>query len=95
MNAKELTVLRGEEARLLLANPLFQEAYDGTRQAIFEAIAQTDPKDKETHLHLLLSLKALDRVRKYMNSVITDGAVEKFKIEDEKRKSLFPFRRAA
>lgn len=95
MNDSEVTVLRGETARQLLDSPIYQEAYQGTRQAIFEAIAATDPKEKETHLHLLLSLKALDRVSRYMRTVIESGTVEKFKIEVEKRKLSFPFRRSA
>lgn len=95
MNDSELTVLRGETARQLLNSPIYQEAYTGTRQAIFEAIAATDPKDTETHLHLLLSIKALERVARYMQAVIESGSVEKFKIESQKKKLTFPFRRSA
>lgn len=95
MNDSEFTVLRGENARQLINNPLYQEAYEGTRAAIFEAIAQTDPKDTQGHLHLLLSLKALDRVSRYMKTVIESGSVESFKIETQKKKLQFPFRRSA
>lgn len=82
---------RAEKAQRILTDPIFVEAFENTRQAIFQKIEQTPIRDDEGLKHLRLSLKLLQDVRANLTAVLNDGKIEEYRLEEKKR--LFNFRR--
>ncbi len=76
---------RASKAERILNDPIFQEAFENTRQAIFQKIEQTPVRDDEGLKHLRLCLKLLSDVKANLTAVLNDGKVEEFRIEEEKR----------
>ena len=82
---------RAQKAERILTDPIFVEAFENTRQAIFQKIEQTPIRDDEGLKHLRLSLKLLQDVRANLTAVLNDGKIEEYRLEEKKR--LFNFRR--
>lgn len=80
---------RAQKAERILNDPIFIEAFENTRQAIFQKIEATPIRDDEGLKHLRLSLKLLSDVRANLTAVLNDGKVEEFRIEEQKRFKLF------
>jgi hypothetical protein len=82
---------RAQKAERILTDPLFAEAFENTRQAIFHKIEQTPIRDAEGLANLRLSLKLLQDVRANLTQMLNDGKIEQYRLEEKKR--LFSFRR--
>jgi hypothetical protein len=82
---------RAQKAERILTDPLFAEAFENTRQAIFQKIESTPIRDDEGLKHLRLSLKLLQDVRANLTAILNDGKIEEYRLEEKKR--LFSFRR--
>ena len=80
---------RATKAHKLLNDPLLIEAFNNTRQAIFEKIEATPIRDTEGLTQLRLCLKLLTDVRANLTAVLNDGKVAEFRVEEKKRLSLF------
>jgi hypothetical protein len=76
---------RAQKVERILTDPEFITAFDSTRQAIFEQIERTPLRDDEGLKHLRLCLKLLSDVKANLVSVLNDGKVEEFRIEQAKR----------
>mgnify|MGYP000968534364 CR=1 FL=1 len=87
MNKHESQIARAEEAQRLLDSPLFSQAFVDTRQAIMNAWAGIDTKDKETTAELHLMVKCLDKVQKVVEEHIRTGKIAAKELEGQ-RKSL-------
>lgn len=77
-------IAKAEKADRILQDPLFIEAFENTRQAIFAQIERTPIRDDEGLKHLRLCLKLLTDVRANLVAVLNDGKVEEFRIEQNK-----------
>ena len=87
----EQEIRRGLEARAILDNPVYREAYDTIRNNIVTQLSLADtPDDKRSRLNNLLI--ALSKVEQYMNQVMASGKM----VEIERERSLSDriFRRA-
>lgn len=82
---------RADKAQRILNDPIFVEAFENTRQAIFQKIEQTPLRDAEGLASLRLSLKLLQDVRANLTAILNDGKIEEYRLEEKKR--LFSFRR--
>ena len=80
---------RAEKAQRILNDPIFSEAFENTRQAIFQRIEQTPIRDDEGLKHLRLSLKLLGDVKANLTAILNEGKVEEYRIEEKKRFALF------
>lgn len=70
------TEIRAEQARQLLANPIFQEAFNNTREALIEQIEFTAITDKDYRNELGLSLQALAAVKTQINDQIQTAMLD-------------------
>lgn len=92
MDKLERAVVNAEEARQLLANPMLGKAFEDTRRGIMEAWSQMQTSDKEAAYDLHRMIKALDRVKKCLQTHVETGKLATKEIEGRSR--LLPFRRA-
>lgn len=74
---------RGEQARLVLENELYAEAWKSVRDGIIQAWESAPIRDKEGHNELKLMLKLLTDVQRNMETVMTTGKMAKVMIERE------------
>lgn len=89
MNESQL-IAKADKAQKLLDDPLFVEAFENTRQAIFQKIEATPIRDTEGLTQLRLCLKLLTDVRANLVRVLNDGKVAEFQIQERKRLLKFP-----
>lgn len=76
---------RAQKAERILNDPLYVESFELTRQAIFQQIERTPIRDDEGLKHLRLCLKLLQDVKANLTSVLNDGKVAEFNIQQQKR----------
>lgn len=86
---------RAQKAERILNDPEFVAAFTSTRQAIFEQMERTPLRDDEGLKYLRICLKLLSDVKANLTSVLNDGKVEEFRIEQAKKEvpRLSDFRR--
>ncbi len=89
MDKRELQLLRGEQARQLLTNPVFEAAFTEARASILEAWAELPTSDKEAARDLHRQLKCLDRVRKAIQTHIDTGTLARKDIETRSKVAQF------
>lgn len=77
--------IRGHEARQLLENPLFREAVDTMRQAIYEKWRSAPIRDKEGMHELKLMDKLLSDLEGYFKHVADTGKMAEIQLEQEKK----------
>lgn len=78
---------RAQKAERILNDELYKDSFELTRQAIYQQIEKTPIRDIEGLTHLRLCLKLLTDVRANLESVLRDGKVAEFNIEEQKRLS--------
>lgn len=78
-------IARAEKAQRILNDETFQQAFENTRTAIFEAIEATPIRDEEGLRHLRLCLKLLKDVKANLTATLNDGKVAEFHIAQQKR----------
>ncbi len=71
----EEEVARAERARLILADPLYNESFDIVHQEFLSAWQDSPSRDTEGREVLWLSLKLLKQVRAHLESVMTSGVM--------------------
>jgi len=82
---------RGQRAARILAEPVFQEAFDSVTQAIHEQWAQSPIRDHEGQHELRLMLKLLGDVRAVLESTVSDGKLAAQRLDElNSRRVLSP-----
>lgn len=77
---------RGEQARMLLENPIYIETLQAVRNGIIQAWESAPIRDKEGANELKLMLKLLGDVQRNIETVMQTGKMATIQIE---RESLF------
>ena len=71
---------REEQAKRLLKDPMYIEAFDILGESIFNTWAQTSMSDVESREQCWLSLRLLERLRLHLTSIVETGEMaEKLK----------------
>lgn len=78
---REMDMRRAEEARALLANPLFKAAFDDLRHECMELIAAANVDEAATIKNLMLMVKTLDKVRGLIERHIQTGQIAAKEVE--------------
>lgn len=72
---------RVSEARQILKNPLYQEAFEELKKQLLLEWGQTLPGDIETRESLYTSLKLVDRINNHFESVLESGEIDRIRDE--------------
>jgi hypothetical protein len=88
MDKHEIAVIRAEEARQLLSNPMFERAFADTRAACLEALAASKRSDTEAFKDIHRMIECLDRVKRAVKVHIDTGKLAQREIEGRKLFSL-------
>jgi len=73
MSNKSEEVRRADDARQLLDNPLFQEAFATIRKELIEHLLNTRVAEEVERDRLYITIKALDLVEQHIKSVFETG----------------------
>ena len=73
MSKKSEDVRRADDARQLLDNPLFQEAFATIRKELIEHLLNTRVAEEVERDRLYITIKALDLVEQHIKSVFETG----------------------
>lgn len=74
---------RGEQARQVIENEIYTEAWQSVREGIIGAWESAPIRDKEGQNELKLMLKLLTDVRRNIETVMNTGKMAKIQIERE------------
>lgn len=85
---------RGELARQVIENEIYEEAWQSVRDGIIHAWESAPIRDKEGHNELKLMLKLLTDVRRNIETAMQTGRLAKLQLERESmfRKTVNRFR---
>ena len=73
MSKKSEEVRRADDARQLLDNPLFQEAFATIKKELIEHLLNTRVAEEVERDRLYITIKALDLVEQHIKSVFETG----------------------
>jgi len=66
-------VKRGEQAAVILDNPIYKEAMDKVRESIVSSMTNSPLGDEKTHNKLVIALQLLNQINKQLTDVMTTG----------------------
>jgi len=66
-------IKRGEQADVVLNNPLFKESITKVRDGIIKSMASSALGDAETHNRLVIAMQILNQIEKQLQDVINTG----------------------
>jgi len=82
-------VFRATDARQLLENKLFVEAWDAVERHLSSAALSCDPDNKDKAQRIIISQQLLAAVKREITRIVQDGEVARVQIaEIEKKRSL-------
>ena len=76
--------MRGEDAKRLLEDPMFDEAFEEVKAAYMDALMQCPRRDAEGRGYLLDGLKVLDLVKQHLSWAVSTGEFSKKQAEQLK-----------
>ena len=89
MDKAEKAVINAEEARQLLANPMFDAAFEDTRKALLDALASLDNLRDERAIELHCMVRSLSKVRRCIEEHINTGKIARKEIEGRSVLNIF------
>ena len=66
-------IKRGEQAAVVLDNPVYQEAISKVRENIVASMANSPLGDEKTHNRLVIALQLLNQINKQLTDVMQTG----------------------
>lgn len=84
--------MKSEQAKAVLENPAYKDAYEQCRLAILTRIEQCPWNDVESAENLRKALKLLRDVQANMAVALNTGKLEAFNIEQAQKSKANPFR---
>ena len=79
-------VKRGEQAAVVLDNPLFKEAMAKVKDNIVNTMASSPLGDEKTHNRLVIALQLLNQIEKQLTDVMNTGKLASIQTDRPKFK---------
>ena len=74
-------IVRGEEAKRVLAEPLLQEAFTAVESAIFAELKRVDVGAQDKQKNLIVTLQLLGKLKGYLENVVLTGQMVSLEAE--------------
>ena len=79
-------IKRGEQAAVVLDNPVYQEAISKVRENIVASMANSPLGDEKTHNRLVIALQLLNQINKQLTDVMQTGKLASIQTDRPKFK---------
>jgi hypothetical protein len=79
-------IKRGEQAAVILDNPVYQEAIDKVRENIVASMTTSPLGDEKTHNRLVIALQLLNQINKQLTDVMQTGKLASIQTDRPKFK---------
>ena len=79
-------VKRGEQAAVVLENPLFKEAISKVKENIVSTMTTSPLGDEKTHNRLVIALQLLNQIEKQLTDVMNTGKLAKLQTDTSRFK---------
>ncbi len=79
-------IKRGEQAAVVLDNPLYQEAITKVRENIVASMTTSPLGDEKTHNRLVIALQLLNQINKQLTDVMQTGKLASIQTDRPKFK---------
>ena len=79
-------VKRGEQAAVILENPVYQEAIKKVKDNIVASMATSPLGDEKTHNRLVIALQLLNQIEKQLTDVMNTGKLAKLQTDTSRFK---------
>jgi hypothetical protein len=76
-------IKRGEQASVVLENPLFKEAIYKVRQGIIDSMSRSPLGDAETHNRLVIAMQLLNQIEKQLKDVVATGKMSAMQTDNK------------
>lgn len=76
-------IKRGDEAKRILENPIYQEAVQKVRDDIVYGMTYSALGDSSTHTRLVIALQLLGQIEKQLQDVMTTGRLANLQVQDK------------
>lgn len=84
---------RAEDAKSLLSNPLFVEAFGGVEKYLESRLQMCDSSDKDATQRVVIAKQILSSIKREIERVIDDGVIADIRIAEVEKKRFLAFRR--
>lgn len=85
MNTLDSERIRAGEAKLLLENKLFNEAFDACELSILDQMNEVKVRDTDMHSALIMARQSLHAVKQYMLRMIETGEMAKLQLAEQNK----------
>jgi hypothetical protein len=79
-------VKRGEQAAVILENPVYQEAIKKVKDNIVSTMSTSPLGDEKTHNRLVIALQLLNQIEKQLTDVMNTGKLAKLQTDSPRFK---------
>ena len=79
-------IKRGDEAKRIIENPIYQEAIQKVRDGLIQNIVSSPLGDAQTHNRLAIAMQVLNQIEKQLQDVMHTGKMANIQVQD---KSVF------
>ena len=76
-------IVRGQDAKRILNEPLYNEAFDTVKNGIVSAMMQSGIGDNETHNRLVISLQLLEQLKRALQNVMETGQMAEIQVKEK------------
>ena len=80
---------RAVEAKQLLDNKYFKEAFEATEKSILDQMEEVSLRDKDMHTTLIMARKNLHAIKRHLLRTIETGEMAKLQLSQPKVMGLF------
>jgi hypothetical protein len=79
-------IKRGEQAAVVLDNPLYKEAIERVKEGIIVSMSTSPMGDEKTHNRLVIALQILHQINKQLTDVMNTGKLASIQTDRPKFK---------
>ena len=83
-NEEEIT--RAQDAKFILDNYLYQDAWKQIKEGIVNAMNQSTMGDEKTHTRLVMALQITNKLQKHFEQAMETGKLAELQLMDKKKR---------